>query len=103
VGGFAGSGARLPPARYFRAKWLRLREWLDNDDAILEFFFPQGLPSEDRGLLQQDMALLREQSWDAALADWPENEAERPYTLEHAEAALIEACDEFMEMSGIKC
>jgi len=86
-----------------RANWLRLREWLDNDDAILEFFFPQGLPQNDRDLLQKDMALLREQPWspgaalDAALADWPENQPERPYTLEHAEGPLIEACDVFLE------
>jgi hypothetical protein len=97
---FDADGRPLPVQN--RQNWVRLRQWLDDDEAVLDFVFPDGLPQADRDDLVQQMALLRKQPWspqaalDAVLTDWPEDQPERPYTLEHAEAELEKACDEFL-------
>ncbi|GBC60265.1 hypothetical protein DENIS_1216 [Desulfonema ishimotonii] len=101
---FDNDGRPLPVQN--RKNWVRLRQWLDDDDAVLEFFFPDGLPDENRENLLAQTDLLRKQPWspqaalDAVLADWPEDEPERPYTMEHAEAQLEKACDEFLKAVG---
>ena len=76
---------------------------LDQDEAILAFVFPDGLEAELERLLRADLALLKQQPWspqaalDAILKDWPSSEPERPYTIEAAEARLLEACDVFLK------
>lgn len=86
-----------------RENLLRLRRWLDDDDAVLEFFFPEGLPEKWKKHLRSDMEILKKQPWspqaalDAVLEEWPETEPEKPYTQEYADEMLSKACDEFLE------
>jgi len=46
LGLFDNDGRPLPVQK--RENWVRLRQWLDDDDAVLEFFFPEGLPASER-------------------------------------------------------
>ena len=86
-----------------RENWVRLREWIDDQDAVFRFFFPDGLPAEEYEFLKSDLELLYKQPWspqkglDAALEDWPEDEPERDLSVETAEARLEKACDEFLK------
>ncbi|HBL30598.1 MAG TPA: hypothetical protein DD490_27500 [Acidobacteria bacterium] len=87
----------LPLLRQRRAGWLRLRDWLDDDEAILGFVFPEGLPRATRKLLLADLKVLRGQPWsprsavEAVLADWPADQPERDISLEAGERALVSA------------
>jgi hypothetical protein len=91
-----------------RAGVVRLREWVDDDDAVLGWFFPEGLSAEDDKDLREQLHILhhyerpdgeRGQPWspkaalDAVLADWPEDEPFREVTLEAAERDMIAALD----------
>lgn len=86
-----------------RGAWLKLRRWLDDDEAVLSFAFPEGLSVADRELLLSDLAILRRQPWspqagiDAMLEDWPEDEPERVITLEVAERRLLAACEKALK------
>jgi hypothetical protein len=91
-----------------RAGVVRLREWVDDDDAVLGWFFPEGLSAEDDKDLREQLHILHHyerpdgghgQPWspkaalDAVLADWPEDEPFREVTLEAAERDMIAALD----------
>jgi hypothetical protein len=97
LGLFDGTGRPLLIQR--RAHWVKLRRWLDDDRAILDFVFPEGLASQDRKLLLSDLKTLRKQSWslqsavEALLAGWPEDQPERDISLEAADRALAVACE----------
>jgi len=89
----------IPLAIQRREGWLKLGAWLRDDDAILAFAFPEGLPDADEKLLREDLAILHGQSWapekrvDVLLMDWPKAQEEREITLEAADRALLEACE----------
>jgi hypothetical protein len=76
-----------------RQSFIDLRGWLDNDEAILGFLFPDGLPRDDEQL-RADLAMVRRQPWspqsaiDAMLKGWPKKEKEREFTLEAADRRL---------------
>jgi hypothetical protein len=97
---FDESGRPLPIQR--RENWMKLREWADDFDAILEFVFPEGLEADQRQLLLDDLEMLQRQSWapqkalDAILASWPEEQPERDISMAYAEQKLIEACEAFL-------
>nr|VFK66333.1 MAG: hypothetical protein BECKUNK1418G_GA0071005_10884 [Candidatus Kentron sp. UNK]VFK71969.1 MAG: hypothetical protein BECKUNK1418H_GA0071006_10894 [Candidatus Kentron sp. UNK] len=93
-----------PKARWPREGLVKLRDWLDRDEEVLDWTFPPGssmalAPAEREGLLTQ-LARLRRRPWspqaalDALLADWPETEPWRETTLAAAEAPLLAACRE---------
>jgi hypothetical protein len=92
-------GAGRPLPIHPRAAWEKMARWLDDDEAILAFTFPEGLPAEV-DILRADLAQLRKQPWSpqagvrALLEDWPKEERERPYTLEAADRELRAACEE---------
>ncbi len=104
--GLLDDGGRLPPFQR-RESFVRLRAWLDDDDAVLGFFFPAGLPADDQARLVDDLAIVREQPWspqagiDALLAGWSEGKPERDVTLAAAEHRLQAALDRALaELDG---
>ncbi len=92
----------LPLPQQERSHWLRLRRWLDDDDAVLNFVFPDGIDSEDEKVLRGDLERLKTRSWspqaavNAILADWPEDQETMNITLTAGEKPLIEACDRLL-------
>ncbi|MFT4924911.1 MAG: hypothetical protein ACI8WB_001001 [Phenylobacterium sp.] len=70
----------IPLTTQSRASWLALNEWLDDDHAILDFAFPEGLSEPERVGLIDDLQILKPQPWSPSsivsrtLADWPETE-----------------------------
>ena len=104
LGLFDGTGIPFPVQK--RESWIELRRWLDDDEEVLSFFFPEfpnDYPGLETRILKADLALLREQPWspqkgvDAILSDWPEDEPTRPCTPEDDERRLEAACDRFLE------
>jgi hypothetical protein len=101
LGLFDDQGYPLPIQE--RERWARLRAWLDDNRAVLDFVFPSGLPKDDRRCLEQDLELLKRQPWspqaaiDAVLEDWPASEPRRPYGREVSEQRMIEACRRLLE------
>jgi hypothetical protein len=92
-----------------RESLVQLRTWLNNDDRVLGWFFPEGLSPEDDKDLREQLHILhhyerpdggRGQPWspiaalDAVLADWPEDLPTREVSLAAAERDLIEILDE---------
>ncbi len=92
-----------------RKSLVQLREWLEDDDRVLGWFFPEGLSPEDDKDLREQLHILHHyerpdgghgQPWspiaalDAVLADWPEDLPTREVTLAAAERDLIEILDE---------
>jgi len=98
----------LPHPVQQRQSFEKLRGWLQDDEAILSFVFPEGLSREDRKLLLDDLAILHQQPWapekavEALLADWPREEKERELTPEVAERRLVEACEEALKQLSPK-
>ncbi len=87
---------------------VRLRAWLEDDDKVLNWFFPEGLTEEIRTDLLGQLHILhhyrrpdggRGQPWspiamlDAALADWPEAVPTREMTQVAAERELLAVLD----------
>lgn len=87
---------------------VRLRAWLEDDDQVLNWFFPEGLTEEIRTDLLDQLRILhhyqrpdggRGQPWspiamlDAALADWPEAVLTREMTQAAAERDLLAVLD----------
>lgn len=92
-----------------RSGLLQLRDWLANDDAILAWTFPAGLCSADEAHLRSELHTLHHyerpdgahgQPWsplaaiEAALADWPADQATRDVSLAAAERDLLAVLDE---------
>lgn len=92
----------IPLARQDRQSWLALQAWLNDDDAVLAFFFPEGLTAGDDRLLRSDLAILKQQPWSphaflsAALAEWPEQQRYRDFGLETAQQEMLMACEQFL-------
>ncbi len=82
-----------------RSSFVELRKWVDDDEAVLAWTFPEDLAEEEREVLLADLAVLRRQPWspqaaiDALLADWPEEESERDVSFAEAERRFAEACE----------
>ena len=91
-----------------RESLVRLRAWLGDDDAVLGWFFPEGLSAEDDKDLREQLHILHHyqrpdgghgQPWspiaalDAVLADWPEDLPTREVTLAAAERDLLAVLD----------
>jgi hypothetical protein len=87
-----------------RAAVVRLRAWLEDDDRILQWVFPEGLSAVDEQNLREQLQILhhaehpdgtRGQPWspiaaiDAVLADWPEDQPNREVSLAAAERDLM--------------
>jgi hypothetical protein len=89
-----------------RAHWLRLRAWLDDEQRMLAFAFPNGLVDDEQRRLEQDLQTLKSQPWspqaavDAILADWPASEPERLCTREASEQRMIAACERLLAAAG---
>jgi hypothetical protein len=87
----------LPLDRQDKANWERLRLWLDDDQAVLAFFFPEGLAAAEAAVLRGDLAILKRQPWSpqafvqAILAQWPEGQ-DLDSSQAEAERRMIEAC-----------
>lgn len=94
---------------------VRLRAWLEDDDQVLAWFFPEGLTEEIRRDLLGQLHILhhyqredggRGQPWspiamlDAALADWPENQPTREISQAAAERDLLAALDALFPEEG---
>jgi len=101
--------AGRPKERWPRDGLLKLRAWLDRDDAVLDWVFPpasDALPPEEREALLTQLATLRRHSWspqaalDALLADWPEAEPWRDTSLTAAEAPLLAVIREILGESA---
>ena len=79
-----------------------LLDWLGNNEAMLGFFFPEGLTDEQKEIFTTDLNTLRVQPWSpqaalkAMLADWPEDQAEREHSLQIGEKRFREECLEFL-------
>ncbi|ATG91151.1 NACHT domain-containing protein [Methylomonas koyamae] len=92
----------IPLERQDRHSWLALQAWLNDDDAVLAFFFPEGLTAGDDRLLRSDLAILKQQPWSphaflsAALAEWPEQQRYRDFGLETAQQEMLMACEQFL-------
>jgi hypothetical protein len=92
----------LPLKIQSRDNWLKLQQWLNDDEAVLKFTFPEGLTSSEHQSLLAELSLLHQQPWSpyhgvaAILADWPETEIERDHSLEAAEQRLLQACQRFL-------
>jgi len=86
----------------------QLRHWIDDDNAVLAWCFPERLSSEDDKDLREQLHILhhaeagddsRGQPWspkaalDAVLADWPKDEPTRGVTVEAAERDLLAVLD----------
>lgn len=97
----------IPLERQDRQSWLALQAWLNDDDAVLAFFFPEGLTAEDNNLLRNDLAILKQQPWSphaflyAALAEWPEQQRYRDFSFETAQQEMLAACEVFLTQAGI--
>nr|VFK62620.1 MAG: hypothetical protein BECKTC1821F_GA0114240_10775 [Candidatus Kentron sp. TC] len=91
-----------PRERWPREGLVELRAWLDRTKAVLDWTFPEGLPTEEREGLLDQLETLRERPWspqaalDALLTDWPETEPHRETTLAAAEAPLLAVCREIL-------
>lgn len=94
----------LPLATQQRDNWLKLQNWLADDEAIFHFAFSaQELTLEEHDFLRSELALLRQQPWSpqagvqAILEDWPATENVYECTLEVAEQELLAACQQFLQ------
>ncbi len=92
----------LPLPRQYRSNWLKLQTWLQDDDAMLKFWFPEGLSVEDDLQLRADLAIVKRQPWcpqafiEAALAEWPAEKAYWDLGLEAAEQEMLAACEAWL-------
>ena len=104
LGLFDEQGLLLATQR--RENWLKFQAWLENDEAILSFTFPDGLNADEKQSLLDDLALLRQQAWSpqaavkAILDDWPDTEPTRECSLAASEPMLLAACQRFWEAVG---
>ena len=93
---------RLQPTQK-RDNLVQLHAWLGNDEAMLNFTFPNGLPEAEKNILREDLAMLKQQSWSpqaglaALLQDWAATDPDRTCTLEEAEREFILAIDAFFQ------
>ncbi|MCI5144990.1 MAG: hypothetical protein D3923_05540 [Candidatus Electrothrix sp. AR3] len=80
-----------------RQALVNLQEWLQDDQQILDWVFPEGLSKEWQENLLEQMAILWKQPWSprhavqATLDYWPEDLLERETTLAAIEQPLIDA------------
>nr|VFJ89887.1 MAG: hypothetical protein BECKLFY1418B_GA0070995_101726 [Candidatus Kentron sp. LFY] len=92
-----------PLEKWPREGLVKLRRWLDDDEAVLDWTFPEGLPAEERDNLLAELARLRRRPWspqaalDAALADWPETEPRREVSLAAAERPLLAVIEAILQ------
>ncbi len=83
-----------------RSAFVALRRWLDDDDAILGFVFPEDLGDDLRARFVEQLAVLRSQPWapgrfvDAVLADWPEDQSEMDVSFAAGERRLLAALED---------
>ena len=97
---FHGDGH--PVEKWPREALMKLRAWMDRDQAVLDWVFPAGLPGEERQGLLAQIATLRRRSWspqaalDALLADWPTDVPSRETSLAAAEEPLLAVCREIL-------
>jgi hypothetical protein len=92
----------MPLERQWRDSFLKLQSWLDDDDAVLAFFFPDGLTPEDEAVLRKDLGILKQQPWSpqalvqATLDAWPERETEQDWSYARMEQDMLAACEKFL-------
>lgn len=92
---FDDSGRLRSPLH--RQSIVQLQNWLQDDQQILAWFFPDGLSEEWKDNLEEQLTILWKQPWSprhaiaATLANWPEDLLERETTLASIEQPLIDA------------
>ncbi|GAB6142155.1 hypothetical protein JCM14076_28840 [Methylosoma difficile] len=96
----------MPLPQQARASWQELQRWVYDDNAVLDFYFPEGLSPEDEALLREDLAILKTQPWsphafvDAALQQWPESEPVKDFSFETAQAKMLAACEALLQAAN---
>jgi hypothetical protein len=92
----------MPLEQQQRQCWLKLQTWLQRDDEMLEFFFPEGLNVEEEAMLRADLEMLKKQPWSpqalvaSVLNDWPENQPQRDFSFATAQDEILAACQAFL-------
>lgn len=77
-------------------QWQQLLVWLNNDDELLSFVFPEGLTAVDDKILREDLAILRSQPWSpqaliqSAINTWPDGQELREFSFDMAQRQLLE-------------
>lgn len=92
----------MPLERQRRDCWLKLQAWLQSDDEVLAFFFPEGLSADEEAVLRSDLEILKTQPWSPhafvadALDNWPEHQAQRDFSFAAAQEEMVAACRAFL-------
>jgi len=87
-----------------RASIVALLDWVNNEEAILDFVFPDAntLSKEDEKILRSDLAILKQQSWalqnivQTVLNDWPEDQATKDFSTTLCEQDFIDECNRLL-------
>jgi hypothetical protein len=88
----------MPLEQQSRESWLALTDWVNDEEAILQSAFPDGLSEADRTLLLDDLAILKQQPWSlqnavaTVLVDWSEDQPTKDISTEHYAEALFVQC-----------
>lgn len=91
-----------------KAGWQALQAWLDSDEKILKFVFPEGLSGKERKLLIDDLAALRRQPWSPmvgvaeVLEKWPSDASTFEISPAAIERCLASALDQLEETMTTK-
>jgi len=89
----------MPLPQQDRRNWLKLQTWLQDDDAMLKFWFPEGLSAADEQQIREDLAIVKQQPWcpqafiKAALDEWPKDKPFWDFRFETAEQEMLAACE----------
>ncbi|NQZ11039.1 MAG: hypothetical protein HRT35_28125 [Algicola sp.] len=87
-----------------RESWQALAEWVDDEQAILDFAFPDGLSEADQTLLLDDLAILKSQPWSmqkciaTVLDDWPADQPTKDFSTARYEQAAIAECERVLKL-----
>ena len=78
IGIFDAKG--IPLNQQTRGSWIKLKDWLSDNDSILDFVFPEKLDDEEYYQFTAELDILREQPWspmnivDVTLSEWDKNQ-----------------------------
>jgi len=95
----------IPFDQQHKENWQQLLLWLNDDDAVLAFFFPEGLEPADETVLRKDLGILKQQPWSpqafvqATLDQWPVGK-DLDFSYAEAERRMMEACEVFLRAAG---
>ena len=107
LGLFDSSG--IPLEQQSRQNWVKLQQWVDDENNILSFVFPDELTTmakEEKQLLLDDLAHLKQQDWSlqkmiaTVLDDWPEDQAVKDFSTQRYIDDLIQQCERVLAEAG---